>query len=135
MLYIHLYLKRHLIKLCKLAIEIELDDLEVSDDYKVMDKKRRTVGDQCFPCITSVDRGSTDLIDVPDIEISYVFIKLLNNGWNTSRLKAYKQDNGYLLFTNYHVDDVKLSALSDSFVYVKCVTTPETRQSADPYRT
>ena len=91
-----IYLKRHLIKLCKLAIEIELDDLEVSDDYEVMDKKRRTVGDQCFPCITSVDRWSTDLTDVPDIETSDVFIKLLNNGWNTSRLKAYKQDNGYL---------------------------------------
>ena len=107
----------------------------MSDDYEVMDKKRRTVGDQCFPCITSVDRWSTDLTDVPDIETSDVFIKLLNNGWNTSRLKAYKQDNGYLLFTNNHVDNVKLSALSDSFMYVKCDTTPETRQSSDPYRT
>ncbi|XP_062576556.1 uncharacterized protein LOC134238447 [Saccostrea cucullata] len=61
---------------------------------------------------------------------------LLRVGWDPPRLKLYKQDNGYKLYTSSHVDNVKLHYFENvACFYIKCQTVPETRQQAAPYQT
>ncbi|XP_061185059.1 uncharacterized protein LOC133193101 [Saccostrea echinata] len=132
-----MYRKAHLIRLCELAREIDLEDIETKDDYVNMDVRRRTVGDRMLPSISEVKLcdWNGDLKKVPDIDIADVFVYLINIGWDQNRLHSYKVDKGYLLYQNNHVDSVRMCPLDSDYSYVMCNTTPETRQSEDPYRT
>ena len=49
-----IYRKADLIKLCELAREIDLEDIQTEDDYVDMDVRRRTVGDLILPSVGEV---------------------------------------------------------------------------------
>lgn len=49
-----IYRKSHLIRLCELAREINLEDQDTDDDYINMDIRRRTVGDRTLPSVSEV---------------------------------------------------------------------------------
>ncbi|XP_062567661.1 uncharacterized protein LOC134229863 [Saccostrea cucullata] len=102
-----------------------------------MDVRRRTVGDRILPSISEVKLcdWNGDLKSVPDIDIADVFVHLINIGWDQNRLHSYKEDRGYLLYQNNHVDSVRVCLLDSEYSYIMCNTTPETRQSEYPYRT
>ncbi|CAC5361865.1 unnamed protein product [Mytilus coruscus] len=55
--------------------------------------------------------------------------------WSNDRLKSYKNDNGYQLYMQRHVDNVVMRTLNNDHLYIKCSCTPETRQKEKPYTT
>lgn len=132
-----IYRKSHLIRLCELAREINLEDQDTDDDYISMDIRRRTVGDRTLPSVSEVKSSdwSGDLKLMPDIYTADVFVYLINIGWDQHRLHSYRTDKGYLLYQNSHIDSVRVFPIDSDYTYIRCSTTPETRQSEDPYMT
>ncbi|CAC5389507.1 unnamed protein product [Mytilus coruscus] len=67
-----LYRKQQFVRLCEVAIELQLEVTETQDDYKDMDSFRRTVevnGAKYFlPEITTILNWNSDLRDLPLIE-------------------------------------------------------------------
>ena len=133
-------MKKHLVKLCKLAVEIELEDQtgDNAEEYETFDLQRRTVNDVVLKKVDEIppNEWCHDLKTIPDIDTADVFVWLLGTGWNQDRLKCYKYDNGYKLFTNNHIDKVCIHHIPNTdCIYIKCQTTPQTRQNAAPYQT
>ncbi|KAK3083943.1 hypothetical protein FSP39_005730 [Pinctada imbricata] len=57
-------------------------------------------------------------------------------GWADERLKNYKNDKGYKLFTANHISDVEMCIIKETpYVYLKAACIPETRQNEHPYMT
>ena len=104
-----------------------------------------------------------DLRNLPQFSFGDIFAYCLDVcDWSSSRLKSYKNDDGFRLFRSNHIDKVQLSQVSKSMLilnlYLKCVHNsfqvaddvhkaplpltitlvkaaciPETRQSNAPY--
>lgn len=77
----------------------------------------------------------TGVEQMPDIYTADVFVYLINIGWDQHRLHSYRTDKGYLLYQNSHIDSVRVFPIDSDYTYIRCSTTPETRQSEDPYMT
>ncbi|VDI55777.1 Hypothetical predicted protein [Mytilus galloprovincialis] len=134
-----LYRKQQLVRLCEIAVELQLEVTQTQDDYKDMDSFRRTVevngAKYVLPEITTVLNWKSDLRDLPLIESYDILIYLMKVGqWNESRLSNYRRDNGFNLYTSNHIHDVKLHRLINTeYFYVRAACVPETRQSENPY--
>ncbi|CAC5361544.1 unnamed protein product [Mytilus coruscus] len=67
-----LYRKQQFVRLCEVAIELQLEVTETQDDYKDMDSFRRTVdvnvAKYFLPEITTILNWNSDLRDLPLIE-------------------------------------------------------------------
>ena len=136
-----IYRKVALVRLCQTAFNLELDVLTTQDDYKDMDKLRRTVlvneKSVTLKSITEIDDWGTDLRKLPCIESYDVLIYLMKKGsWTEERLSNIKNDNGYKLFLANHITDVYIHLVPNTgYVYLKSNCIPETRQSESPYVT
>lgn len=132
--------KHELLRLCELAVELELETVSLCvDDYEQMDTKRRTIltdgGEIVIPKLSHVTGWSACLSELPDIDYCDILIYLMRwCMWGENRLKSYRNDNGYRLFVANHIDNVVISdSLQERYRYVKATCVPETRQSANPY--
>lgn len=84
--------------MCNLAVEIYLEDQDnVNSECGTFDVERRTVNKVVSPEIKDItaDKWLSDLKILSDIEIGDVLVWLIHVGWDGSRLKYYKQDNGF----------------------------------------
>ena len=133
--------KAELVRLCELALEMNLDVI-TKDDYCDMDSSRRTVIDtdsdsqMTLRSIRNVEEWVDDLSNLPDISNCDILVYLLQYcAWDEKRLKEHKHDNGFKLFNANHISGVELAKISTDFSYIKGFCVPETRQSADPYVT
>ena len=104
----HLYKKHELVKLCELAQELDLEKITSTNDYELSQVNRRTITEngitQVVCEIGQVPIWLSDLKLLPNIEQGQcdILIYLLKKcNWNDDRLKLYKKDNGYALFTSH----------------------------------
>lgn len=139
----HCYNKGDLLLLARNAIDIDLPVLSAIDDHnKVQFCKRFVILGQTvyqLPHISGLTDGwMDDLSSVPDLEMSDVLVYLYTRcGWSQERLKTFKEDGAFQLFTSGHVHGVITRAPfrlgEKDFQYVKGKCVPEQRQSASPY--
>lgn len=134
--------KIELVRLCELAVELNLEIIIAKndvDDYKVMDLKRRTVEVNGVNAVisspTEVKTWHKHLGNLPDIQTYDILIFLMTYcKWDNQRLQTYKNDNGFRLFSANHIDHVQISeVLEHDYFYIKASCVPETRQTSDPY--
>ncbi|XP_076095702.1 uncharacterized protein LOC143066777 [Mytilus galloprovincialis] len=138
----YFYRKDHLVKLCDLALELQLpilnEENDVEPDITISSLTRRTLvigGKEVIAPEVSSVVWSVDLRFIPNIEIGDILVYMLNYcGWSGDKLKSYKRDNGYQLFQANHIDSVKISPQFDgNCYYVGGTCVPETRQKECPY--
>ncbi|XP_062620989.1 uncharacterized protein LOC134282605 [Saccostrea cucullata] len=136
-----LYRKDALIRIAEAASALNLEpETENYGNYQTERANRRSVIVQgtsvTLPDICSVSDWQQDLSLLPNIETGDIMVYLMTKcSWTESRLKAYKNDNGYKLFQHRHIDNVVVKFLSYNHFYIKCTCVPETRQSEKPYTT
>ena len=86
--------------------------------------------------VSQVKDWNEHLKEIPDITMGDVMVYMLSTcQWSEDRLRSFKQDNGYKLFQNNHISDVRLSKTEEDFFYIRGKCIPETSQSSDPYST
>ncbi|XP_061195896.1 uncharacterized protein LOC133204152 [Saccostrea echinata] len=132
----HFYRRDHLLRLCKLAAELNLEVLNDESD-ELQSVVNGNNGKDFLP-IQNVTKWSTNLATLPSIESCDVMVYLINNcGWEASRLTSYKKDNGYKLHIDNHISDVNIAEVTNCipYFYVKACCVPETRQTEAPYVT
>ncbi|KAK3086590.1 hypothetical protein FSP39_020732 [Pinctada imbricata] len=136
-----IYNKDQLIKLVEAASELGLEtEADPEEEKSQHDEERRTVTmstgiTTILPDVKDFTEWQCDLTTLPTIEIGDIMVYLLTNcGWIKTRLSSYKEDNGYKLFENRHIDTVMLKNLNE-FTYIKSTCLPETRQNEKPYQT
>jgi len=138
-----LYRKQHLVRLCEIAVELDLEVVDTKDDYKDMDLSRRTINlngsTYIIPEVTSIQDidWTSDLREMSMLESYNIVIYLMQVcQWNESRLSNYKNDNGFKLFTSNQIHDVSLYKIDTrDYFYLKSSFISETRQSEKPYMT
>ena len=97
--------KAELVALAEKARELQVPVLE-DDDTLTCETSFRTVGKQR---IVVADNYTENLIDLPPMELADVFSNLLCFcHWSTSRLKCRRNDDGFKLFDQRHIDKVKI---------------------------
>lgn len=135
------YRKLKLVRLAEVAFELNLDVITPEDDYKDVLTKRRTIKnhDGSFSVAPDLDKvnWSTDLKNLPFTEMADLLIYFIRKGeWSDTRLKNYRQDNGYKLFKDRHINDVKMCKIPNSdYVYIAATCIRETNLSENPYTT
>jgi hypothetical protein len=125
-------------ELVELAVKAEQADLPVlsPNDYIQQNEKRRTVRGKILPDPRTVSstKWSTDLRELPTIESHDVSFYLRTVcEWPEDSVKKYKNDNGYRLHSDGHINTVKMYKVDPQCIYVIAKCVPETRQSAEPY--
>ena len=92
-----IYRKEHLVRLCEIAVELDLEVVQTEDDYKDMDLSRRTVdNDIILPDVTTINDWTEDLKTLPYIESYDILIYLMQIcEWSENRLSNYRSANGY----------------------------------------
>ncbi|CAC5415858.1 unnamed protein product [Mytilus coruscus] len=132
--------KESLIRLAEAATEIQLEPEEV-ENYHSDRQNRRTIKTPdgkkvIIPDIFSISDWNNNLITLPTVEMGDIFVYLMTTCmWSNDRLKSYKNDNGYQLYMQRHVDNVVMRTLNTDHLYIKCSCTPETKQKEKPYTT
>ncbi|XP_070544591.1 uncharacterized protein [Ptychodera flava] len=135
--------KDRLIQLVLLATELDVRPLE-PDDHEISSKRRRTVADDrdpanavTLPDPMAITRWSSDLHSLPAVEIADILIYLLDKcDWTRERLSNYRNDNGFLLFRDGHIIDLKIHRIANTeYIYVMSDCVRETSQREQPYRT
>lgn len=120
---------------------MEIDDTCMEVDFADMDDCRRTItlesGEkQILPNIVDITSWSKDLSDLPDVNYCDILVYFMNIClWSEQRLTKYKEDEGYKLFTDTHIDYVTMHKVDHNYCYIKSVCTPQDRQNDAPYIT
>ena len=103
-------------------------------------KRRRVVGDDGY--VIDLNGRSvewtTSLKDCPSLSLGDVFAYLIKScQWTPERLTKFKDDDGYLMFVDNHVETVVLGLIDgvNTHVFVKGSVMPEQRQTAQRYHT
>ncbi|XP_062568705.1 uncharacterized protein LOC134230856 [Saccostrea cucullata] len=98
--------------------------------------KRRTVHGVTYPHPSSPNIKWDDCLDkIPSIEAYDIQYYLKTSClWTNERLKNYKSDNSYRLHSNGHISNVAMSKLDSNLCYIRGSSTPEERQTAEPYK-
>ena len=79
-----------------------------------------------------------DLKKLPFITCTDVFVYLsVDCSWTRERMKRHKEDDGYRMFIDNHVEEVELGTIQgdNDFLYVRGRVKPEQRQTASRYST
>ena len=79
-----------------------------------------------------------DLRSLPPIACADVFVYLtVECRWTPQRLKQYRNDDGYRMFADHHVEMVEVGSIQDEgdFLYIRGKVKPEQRQTAQRYST
>ena len=122
------------------AIEMNLPVVKTEDDTISLLQHRTTltINDSTvsFPFVfdVSLNQWSDNLNHLPNIQFADVFAHLLMNAdWPRERVKLYKQERGYHLYTNHHIHTVRTHTLLHNHMYVRGNCIRETSQSEKPY--
>ena len=79
-----------------------------------------------------------DLKKLPSITCTDVFVYLsVDCAWTPERMKRHKEDDGYRMYIDNHVEEVELGTIQgeNKFMYVRGRVRPEQRQTASRYST
>ena len=108
------------------AIEMNLPVVKTEDDTisSLQQRTTFTINDSLvsFPFVfdSSLNQWSDNLNRLPSIQCADVFAHLLLNAdWPRDRLKFYKQERGYHLYTNHHIHSVSTHTLQQDHIYVR----------------
>ncbi|KAK3086709.1 hypothetical protein FSP39_022335 [Pinctada imbricata] len=139
------YNKEHLVKLCYLAKELNLEIIEqnIDRESELSSISRRTVNVNndstetvVLEKVDDISVWSSHLSSLPPLETADALVYLYDYcAWGSSRLKSYKTDNGFQLHLANHIGNVQISQQQNgAFMYVKSTCVPETRQNDKPYK-
>ena len=109
-------------------------------DHVESERKRRRVERVDGTVIDLNDRVVTwtkNLSQLPMLTLGEVFAYLLQHcEWTPQRMAKYKQDDGYGMFMDEHIECVEYGEIEghDQHCYVKSAVRPEQRQSAGAQR-
>jgi hypothetical protein len=104
--------KADLQSLCERVQQLDLPILIEEDDSSCVISKFLSVGTAKIrlPSSTSMKKKLTEM---PQLEMSDVFSFLVTScQWSSNRLKRHKQDDGYRLFMEKHIDKVQIAVVS-----------------------
>lgn len=105
--------KAQLLDLAEKARDLGVPVVE-PDDTANCEADFKKIGD-CEIDIPSLNSFSDNLMFLPSLELGDVFVYLLSVcKWPTARLKNRKADDGYELFKERHIDNVKMVEVSES---------------------
>ncbi|CAG2217390.1 unnamed protein product [Mytilus edulis] len=137
----YFYRKDHLVKLCDLALELQLpilnEENDMEPDITISSLTRRTLvigGKEVIAPEVSSIVWSADLRFIPNIEIGDILVYMLYYcGWSSDKLITRTMVINELFRAN-HIDSVKISPQFDgNCYYVGGTCIPETRQKESPY--
>jgi hypothetical protein len=75
---------------------------------------------------------------MPQLRDGNVFAYLTHHcQWSRERLDAFQKDDGYLMYLDRHVEDMKVGSIAQHIhhVYIEGQVTPEERQGSEIYNT
>ena len=134
------YTKSQLVELVKkLMSQPDLAEDIGPNDNEATDIERRTVivsGQKVIcPLPSSLTGWDNDLRTIPYITSAHCMMYLMiKKGWSASRIASYEKEQGYLLYMEKHIQNVRLRRLDFGDIFcIRASCTRQTRQNEQPY--
>ena len=128
--------KAELIGLAVKARKLNLEPVGNGSESALYESRRAINGDiQSHPCTIPESAWSKNLRKIPSVTLACAFTYCSDTcGWDSGRVKRYRDDLGWQLHKAGHVHDVMMHGdMNAGFVYVKGKCTPTTRLNEKPY--
>ena len=133
------YAKHQLITMVQTALNQPhlVEEVQPSDgeDVKI---RRRTIlisGEEVvFPDYRTLSNWEENLNNIPYLTTAHCLMYLvMKREWSPNRVLHYEKENGYQLYLNKHIQNVKMKKLQFGVTCIKAICIRQTKQNEAPY--